>query len=409
MSERVFITGIGLITSLGLDVSATWQGLVDGRSGVGPITLFDPTGLDTRIAAQLPDDFDDWAAARIKKRTHRQMTRVSRMAYLCAEEAVTDAGVDFDSLDLSRCAVIMGIVHTGRPDNQEDVDDPKDRILKGMSNSVPAWIALRYGIEGPSYSVSTACASSAYAVGQAYDMIVAGRADLVIVGGADSTINRSEIEGFNALYALSVRNDEPKRASRPFCEDRDGFVIGEGAGVMVLESGSSVVRRGGEMYAQILGHAETSEAYSMMAPQKGGAGMARAMQAALESATLAPEQIGYINAHGTSTTLNDLYETMAIKTVFGSGSADIPVSSVKSMIGHTIGAAGAVEAAVTALSIKRGVLAPTINYDTPDPELDLDYVPNTARRIEGDGVRMALSNSFAFGGHNAVLALGSAG
>ncbi len=409
MSERVFITGIGLITSLGLDASATWQGVVDGRSGVGPITLFDPTGLDTRIAAQLPDEFDEWSAARIKRRTYRQMTRVSRMAYVCAEDAVADAGVEFDSLDPLRCAVIMGIVHTGRSDDSSDGSGPRDRILRGMSNSVPAWIALRYGIEGPSYSVSTACASSAYALGQAYELIAGGRADLVIAGGADSTVNRSEIEGFNALYALSMRNDDPGNASRPFCADRDGFVIGEGAGVLILESEESVTRRGGEAYAEILGHAETSEAYNMMAPKKGGAGMARTMQAALSASGIEPFDVGYINAHGTSTTLNDLYETMAIKTVFGSRSAEIPVSSVKSMIGHTIGAAGAVEAAVTVLSIRRGVLTPTINYDTPDPELDLDYVPNMARELGENGLKVALSNSFAFGGHNAVLVFGSVG
>jgi len=261
---------------------------------------------------------------------------------------------------------------------------------------------MHFGLEGPNFTVNTACASSAYAMGLGYDMIRNGSADLVITGGADSTVNPEEIEGFNELYALSTRNDEPEKACRPFTKNRDGFVIGEGAGIVILESEESAKSRNADIFAEMAGYALTSEAYNIMAPQKDGIGMARTMRLALENSGVSTGEVDYINAHGTSTTLNDLYETMAIKQVFGRHAYSIPVSSSKSMIGHTIGAAGAIEASISALSIRHRLLTPTINYDLPDPELDLDYVPNNSRPHK---INVALSNSFAFGGHNATVVL----
>ncbi|MEI6901241.1 MAG: beta-ketoacyl-[acyl-carrier-protein] synthase family protein, partial [Bacteroidota bacterium] len=269
-----------------------------------------------------------------------------------------------------------------------------------MTNSMAAWISLEYQLFGPAFSVNTACASSAYAIGLATGMIRSGQLDLVIVGGADSIINPEEISGFNALYALSVQNDPPEKASCPFSLNRDGFVIGEGAGMLVLESESCARKRGAVIYGEVAGYGFTSEGYNIMAPAKDGEGMAITMEKALKDANLNKNEVGYINAHGTSTELNDRYETMAIKQVFGDSAKQIPVTSSKSMLGHTIGAAGAIEAIISILTIKNGIITPTINYDIPDAELDLDYVPNLARMQK---VEVALSNSFGFGGHNATL------
>jgi len=271
-----------------------------------------------------------------------------------------------------------------------------------MSNAIPAWISLHFGIEGPNFSVNTACASSAYAMGLGFDMIRSGAADIVITGGADSTINPEEINGFNELYALSTRNDDPPKASRPFSKDRDGFVIGEGAGIMILESEESAIKRNAEIFAEFAGYALTSEAYNIMAPKKDGEGMCETMRLALAGSGVKPSNVDYINAHGTSTNLNDQYETMAVKRLFGDRAYEIPVSSAKSMIGHTIAAAGAIEAAITAMSIRHQLITPTINYDVPDPDLDLDYVPNNSRSHK---INVAISNSFAFGGHNATIVL----
>jgi 3-oxoacyl-[acyl-carrier-protein] synthase II len=271
-----------------------------------------------------------------------------------------------------------------------------------MTNSMPAWISLEYQLTGPNFAVNTACASSAYAIAFGYEMIKNGQSDVVIVGGADSIINFEEIRGFNALYALSMANDPPEQASKPFSKDRDGFVIGEGAGVLVLESKEHALSRNASIHAEIAGYALTSEGYNIMAPMKDGEGMAQTIELAMQNAGISPEEVDYINAHGTSTELNDRYETMAIKRAFGELAYQIPVSSSKSMLGHTIGAAGAIEAIITAMSLKKGILPPTINYNQPDPDLDLDYVPNTARPKD---IRVALSNSFGFGGHNATLVL----
>jgi 3-oxoacyl-[acyl-carrier-protein] synthase II len=263
-----------------------------------------------------------------------------------------------------------------------------------------AWISLDYQLMGPNFVVNTACASSAYAISLGYEMIRNNQADLVIVGGADSIVNFEEIEGFNSLYAISIENDYPEKASKPFSKNRDGFVIGEGAGILILESETSARKRNATIYAEVAGYAITSEGYNIMAPMKDGEGMAFTIEKAIQHAGIYKEEVDYINAHGTSTELNDRYETMAIKRVFGDHAYQIPVSSSKSMIGHTIGAAGAIEAIITILSIRNNMLTPTINLEVPDPDLDLDYVPNHSREKE---INVALSNSFGFGGHNATL------
>ena len=401
MPNEVVITGMGLITSLGLSLEENWKNLVAGKSGVKKITHFDASSLNTRFAAEVPPDFEELSRTYIKKRAASQMTRVTRMCVTAAKIAVADAGLNFELTDRIRCSVIMGVVNTGNSSAEKDTT-PQNTVFKTMTNSMPAWISLEYQLAGPNYAVNTACASSAYAIAFGYEMIRSGQSDIVIVGGADSIINFEEIQGFNALYALSVANDPPEQASKPFSRDRDGFVIGEGAGVLILESKSHALARNAAIHAEIAGYALTSEGYNIMAPMKDGEGMAQTMEMAIKNAGIAKNEVGYINAHGTSTELNDRYETMAIKKVFGDFASQVPVSSSKSMLGHTIGAAGAIEAIITVQSLKHGILPPTINYLQPDPDLDLDYVPNEARKKD---IRIALSNSFGFGGHNATLVI----
>jgi 3-oxoacyl-[acyl-carrier-protein] synthase II len=399
MAGKVVVTGMNIVSSLGIDLQATWKNLLLGKSGVKYITRFDASSKQTRIAAEVPAEFEEYSRTFIKKRQAGQMTRVTRMCLVCAREAVNAANIDFEQMDRSRCSVIIGVVNTGNSSVEKDTT-VQNTIFKSMTNSLPAWISLEYGLTGPAFAINTACASSAFSIALAFDMIRSGQADLVITGGADSIINPEEIEGFNALYALSVQNDPPEKACKPFSKNRDGFVIGEGAGVMILESEESAKARGAAIYAEVAGYGITGEAYNIMAPMTDGEGMACTMEKALLHAGVGKEEVDYINAHGTSTELNDRYETMAIKKVFGARASLIPVSSTKSMLGHTIGAAGAIESVVTAMSIKNGVVTPTINYDEPDPELDLDYVPNHSRQRN---IRVAISNSFGFGGHNATI------
>ncbi len=397
--NKVVITGMNIISSLGLNIAENWENMVQGKSGVKRITLFDPSGLETQIAAQVPDSFETFVAGKVKKRKSSQMTRVTRMCFVCAKDAIEQESIDFDNFDKSRVAVILGVVNTGNS-SVEDTPESRNSILKGMNNAMSAWISMQYDLSGPSYTVATACSSSAYAIGLGYDLIKSGKADMVITGGADSTINPEEIAGFNQLFALSTQNDEPNKASKPFSENRDGFVIGEGAGIMILESEAFAKKRNAKIYSELVGYALTTEGYNIMAPKKNGEGMVETMEKALIDSGVEKSEVDYISAHGTSTTLNDLYETMAIKKVFGDKASSIAVSSQKSMIGHTVGAAGVIEGIVTVLSIKNNLLTPTINLDQPDPDLDLDFVPNVSREAE---IRVALSNSFAFGGHNATL------
>ncbi len=401
MSKEVVISGMSIISSLGLSLDENWKNIVAGRSGVKDITHFDASTLATRVAAEVPPEFEELSRHYIKKRAASQMTRVTRMCVTAAKLAVADSGIDFNQVDRTRCSVIMGIVNTGNSSIEKDTT-PQNTVFKTMTNSMSAWISLEYQLMGPNFAVNTACASSAYAIAFGYEMIKNGQSDVVIVGGADSIINFEEIQGFNALYALSIANEPADQASKPFSLDRDGFVIGEGAGVLVLESKEHAMARNAPIHAEIAGYAITSEGYNIMAPMKDGEGMAKTIELAIKNAGVQKNEIGYINAHGTSTELNDRYETMAIKSVFGDHADRIPVSSSKSMLGHTIGAAGAIEAIITALSLKNGILPPTINYLQPDPDLDLDYVPNKSRAAD---IRVAISNSFGFGGHNATLVL----
>ncbi|MCD4835177.1 MAG: beta-ketoacyl-[acyl-carrier-protein] synthase family protein [Bacteroidales bacterium] len=399
MAKKVVVTGVNMLTALGLDWEETWGNIIKGKSGTKKISLFDASENQTQIAAELPLGFAEKSASVIKKRVSKQMTRVTQMSYVCAIEAIEKHNIDFDHLDKKRVGVILGVVNTG-DSSAEHGTTSKNLILKRMNNAMSAWIGMRYNIEGPNFTTSSACSSSAFAIALGYDAIKAGRTDMMIVGGADSIINKEEIDGFNEIYALSVENDKPEKASCPFSKNRDGFVIGEGAGIVILESEESAKARGAKIYAELVDYAFTNESYNIMAPKPDGEGMADTMKLAIKNAGISPSDVDYINAHGTSTMLNDLYETQAIKKVFGDYAYKIPVSSTKSMTGHTIGAAGAVESIFSILAIKDGIIPPTINLDEQDPDLDLDYVPNKARKKD---LNVVLSNSFAFGGHNATL------
>lgn len=397
--NKVVVTGMGMITSLGSNVKKTWENVVNGKSGVDYITLFDTQNSATKFAAEVKDDFEIKAKELLKRKERIKMTRLTRMAMVAVNEALEDSGIDFDQYDRSRIAVIMGVVTSAYNDIEREKSED-NIIVKSMPNSLSAWISINNNLYGPNYNVSTACASSAYAIAFGQQMISSGMADVVIVGGADSHINEECIKGFNQIYALSARNDSPQTASRPFSLGRNGFVMGEGVGVLILESEESAKKHNSKIYAEIPGYSLTSEAFDITSPQSDGIGMAKTMREAIENAGICIDDIDYINAHGTSTYLNDKYETMAIKECFGEKAYDIAVSSTKSMIGHTIGAAGAIEGIITILSINNGIITPTINYEVPDPELDLEYVPNEA--IKRD-VNVAISNSFGFGGHNASI------
>lgn len=400
MSEkRVVITGVGMVTSLGTDVKTTWENLIQGKSGVDYITLFDANNLETQFAAQVSDEFEKKAEEQIRKRDRKKMTRLTRMSVVAANEAISDSDIDFDQYDRTRVAVILGVITSAYNDIERE--ENKDNIIvKSMPNAPSAWISIYNQFYGPNFNVSTACASSAYAIGLGQQMIKSGIVDVVIVGGADSHIQEECIRGFNQIMALSVRNDNPKTACRPFTVNRDGFVMGEGAGVMILESEECAKKRDAKIYAEVVGYALTSEAEDITAPQKDGVGMAKTMRMAIENANVDISDVDYINAHGTSTYLNDKYETMAIKECWGEKAYDLVISSTKSMIGHTVGASGAIEGIVTALSIHTGIITPTINYEDPDRELDLNYVSNEPINKK---IKVAISNSFGFGGHNASV------
>lgn len=399
MNNKIVITGIGLVTSLGTDVESTWENLKEGRSGVRKVTLFDVSQSDTQIAAEVDSaKVEEMAKEKIPRRIRKQMTRTTQMSTLAAIEAIEDSKIDFEKYNKARVAVILGVITTSYYNKELEKDNYY--IVKTMPNAPGAWISILYGLQGPSFNVSTACASSAYAITLGKMMIETGQADVVIVGGADSQIEANYFKGFNQIMAMSTNNDNPEGASCPFSKTRDGFVMGEGAGVMILESEKSAKERNANIYGELAGAAITSEAADITAPQKDGAGMCITMQEAIKNAGVNVEDVDYINAHGTSTNLNDKYETFAIKECFKEHAKELAVSSTKSMHGHTLAAAGAVEAILTILSVKNNIVLPTINYTEVDEELDLDYVPNKARTQK---VNIALSNSFGFGGHNATL------
>ena len=397
--KKTVITGMGMINALGNTMEESFCNMIKGASGVKQITLFDPSELETQIGAQVDDSFLEKAKELIKKRERGKMTRLTQMALVAADEAVKDSFIDFDACDRSRVAVILGIVTTAYGDVEKEQSE-SNSIVKSMPNAPSAWISIRYGLKGPNFNVSTACASSAYAIALGQQLIQSGLADVVITGGADSHIQKDYIRGFNQIMTLSVRNETPKTACCPFSKNRDGFVMGEGAGIMILESEEHAKKRGARIYAEIGGCAITSDAGDITAPEADGVMMAKTMRLSMEQAGVKPEDIDYINAHGTSTYLNDKYETMAIKSCFGPHANKLYVSSTKSMIGHTVGASGVIEGIVTVLTMDRGIITPTINYKEPDPELDLNYVPNVPIQ---KAVNVAISNSFGFGGHNASI------
>ncbi|HEY7140107.1 MAG TPA: beta-ketoacyl-ACP synthase II [Methylomirabilota bacterium] len=404
---RVVVTGLGAVTPLGNSVPEFWRAICEGRSGVGPITRFDPKRLDCRIAAEVRG-FDPLKV--IEKKELKKLDLFIQYAIAAGVEAVEDAKIDFSQVDPTRAGALVG---SGIGGILSILEWHRVLLEKGPGRVSPFFVpsliinmasgqlSIRYKLKGPNSSVVTACATGNHAIGDAFRIIQRGDADLMVAGGSEAIIDELPIGGFAQMKALSTRNDEPTRASRPFDADRDGFVPGEGAGIVVLESLEQARRRGARIYAEIVGYGMTSDAYHMTAPDPDGDGAIRAMTGALRDAGLRPENVGYINAHGTSTPYNDKTETLAIKQVFGDHARRLPVSSTKSMTGHLLGAAGGIEAIATVLALQQGTLPPTINYETPDPDCDLDYVPNAARKVEVDA---ALSNGFGFGGTNATLA-----
>lgn len=404
--RRVVATGLGVVAPNGMGVETFWENLVNGVSGIDRITRFDASYHDTKIAAEVKR-FDPLLY--MEKKEVKKMDRFIHYALAGAIMAVDDAQLTVKEVERSRIGVLIGTGMGGIPALEET---HKTLLEKGpgrispffipsiITNLASGHIAIRFGLRGPNSCVSTACATGNHAVGDSFELIRRGMADVMFAGGTEAVISPLTIGGFSAMKALSTRNDAPQRASRPFDLGRDGFVMGEGAGVLILEELDHALRRGAKIYAELVGYGMSADAYHMTAPEPEGAGAIASMTLALESAGLQSEEVDYINAHGTSTPAGDTAETRAIKKVFGDHAYRLAVSSIKSMTGHLLGAAGGIEAVATVLTLHHGVIPPTINYDEPDPECDLDYVPNKARKVD---VRVAFSNSFGFGGTNATL------
>jgi len=406
LDRRVVITGLGLVTPLGVGVAESWEALCAGKSGIGEITRFNASAFDTKIAGEVKN-FD--ATAFMSKKEAKRTQLFICFAIAAARMALEDSGYVIDAGNANRIGVLTGCGLGGlsiMEDSIRTLDTKGPRrvtpffIPMYIGNMAPGMVSIQFGAKGPNASVATACAAGTHAVGEAYQIVKYGMADAMITGGVESVITQSCVAGFNSMKALSTRNDDPQRASRPFDRDRDGFVVGEGAGILIIESLESALARGARIYAEIIGYGMSGDGHHISAPAPGGDGMARCMQAALDDAGISYRQIDYINAHGTSTQLNDLYETQAIKTVFKERARAVPVSSTKSMTGHLLGGAGGVEAVFSTLVIDRGIIPPTINLENPGDECDLDYVPNVARIAT---VTTAMSNSFGFGGTNACL------
>ncbi len=406
MNRRVVVTGVGVITPLGTGVDKTWEGLLAGRSGIAPITRWDATKHDTRFAGEVRDfNPEDW----VEKKEVRRLDPFSQYSFACTEMALRQSGLKTNLTDPHRVGAIVGSGIGGLQALEHAHNVLRERgpdrispffIIAMITNGAAAFITIKHGFKGPNWSPVSACATGAHAIGEAFKCIQRGAADAMICGGAEATITPLAMAGFNSMKALSTNNESPAEASRPFDKDRDGFVMAEGAGILVIEALERAKARGAEILAELVGYGTNSDAYHMTTPAPEGVGAAQCMRLALEDAQLNPDQIGYINAHGTSTQYNDANETMAIKTVFGTHARKVAVSSTKSMTGHMLGAAGGAEAVISVLALQRGVLPPTINQKTKDPDCDLDYVPNHAREMKVD---TAMSNSFGFGGTNAVL------
>lgn len=405
---RIVVTGAGVISPVGNNVEDCWKNLVAGQSGAGPITRFDVANFDTKFACEVKDfNFEGV----LDRKEAKRMDRFVQYAVVAAHEAVRSAGLDLEKIDRERVGVVIGSGIGGMETFETQHAALRDKgpgrvspffIPMMISDMAAGQVSIQYGFKGPNFGTVSACASGAHALGEALRLLRAGDADVIIAGGAESTITPMAIAGFNSARALSLRNDDPQRASRPFDKDRDGFVIGEGAGLAVLETEDHARRRGATIICELAGYGSSGDAYHMTAPSVDGDGAARAMKRALQDAGMATDEVSYINAHGTSTPAGDPIEVTAVKTVFGEHARRLMMGSTKSMTGHLLGAAGGLEAVVTALVIARGVVPPTINLDTPDEACDLDFVPHQARTL---GVRAALTNSFGFGGHNVSLAM----
>ncbi len=406
LNRRVVVTGMGMISPLGIGLEKNWEALCRGESGIGRITRFDPSDMSSQIAGEVKD-FDP--ANYIEQKEIKKMDTFIHYALAAAQMAMDDAGLKVEAENAERIGVLVGTGIGGLP----AIEYYHTRLLeKGSKRISPFFIpmvianlpsgqiAIRFGAKGPNSAVATACASGSHAIGDAFKIIQRGDADAMIAGGTEATISPLGIGGFCAMKALSARNDEPQKASRPFDLQRDGFVMGEGAGIVILEELGSAIRREAKIHGEVIGYGMSGDAFHITAPCPDGDGAVRCMRMAIQNAGISPADVNYINAHGTSTKFNDEFETMAIKKVFGDLAYRIPISSTKSMTGHLLGAAGGIEAIISILTIERGIIPPTINYECPDPECDLDYVPNKARKATVD---VALSNSFGFGGTNACL------
>jgi 3-oxoacyl-[acyl-carrier-protein] synthase II len=405
-ARRVVITGMGVVTSLGENLGRFWDALCAGQSGVGTLTLFDTTDFRVHFGGQVRD----WdGAARFGVKEARHLDRFAQFALAAAIAAVDDSGIDFSVLRSENCGVLIGsgIGGLNEFESQHTIMMQKGPsrispfvIPKLMVNAASGQVSIRWGLQGPCSAVATACASAANAIGDAYRLIQSDHADVMVTGGSEAAITHMGLGGFASMRALSTRNDDPTRASRPFDRDRDGFILAEGAGILVLEAEEVARRRGARIYAEVIGYGMSADGWHITAPDEEGRGAVRAMNACLKDARLNPEAVGYINAHGTSTPLGDLAETRAMKQVFGNRASKLQISSTKSQLGHLLGASGGVELIISALAIHNGVLPPTINLDHPGEGCDLDYIPNVARESRVDTV---MSNSFGFGGHNASL------
>jgi len=405
--NRVVVTGLGVISPVGNGVPVFWEALKNGQSGIGAITFFDATGFDSRIAGEVKGFAPNLYGMSTKD--VKRMDRFVQYAVACARQAINDAGLDLDKEDRNRIGVLIG---SGIGSLHIIEEEHKTFLEKGPSklspflipmlivNEAAGQVAIVFGLKGPNSCVATACATGTHAIGDAFKILERGDADVMVCGGTESSITVLAVGGFSALKALSTRNNEPQKASRPFDRERDGFVMAEGAGVVVLETLQHAKERKANIYGELVGYGMSCDAYHMTAPDPQGDGAARAMAAALKDANLNPADVDYINAHGTSTKLNDKIETLSIKKALGAYAKSVMVSSTKSMTGHLLGAAGGVEFLVCCLAIKDNVIPPTINYEYPDPDCDLDYVPNTARKTK---VNVCMSNSLGFGGHNATL------
>jgi 3-oxoacyl-[acyl-carrier-protein] synthase II len=411
MKRRVVVTGLGVVTSLGRAVETFWDRVVRGESGVGPISLFDVTGYRVQFGGQVPwePEKEDIAGPKELKR----LDRFTQFAIASAKDAVADSGIDFSKEEPFRCGVVIGSGIGGL----WEFEVQEERLLhkgidkvspftipKLMVNSASGHVSSLYGIKGPNFAVATACASAANSIGSALRAIQYGDADVMVTGGSEAALTPIGLAGFQNMRALSFRGDAPQQASRPFDADRDGFVLAEGAGVVVLEELEHARARGARIYGELMGYGASGDAGHITQPDEEGRGAAQAMAMALRDAAINPDAVQYINAHGTSTPLGDKAETAAVKKVFGEHARKVAVSSTKSQLGHTLGASGGIELVVCALTVSRGVISPTVNLDTPDPACDLDYTPKVAREARVD---VAMSNSFGFGGHNASLVLGA--